>query len=109
MPLTDEKLREQWRVAAAKRRLPHPEREKEKLRRFYALRRAKRSSASLWIRRFEKSLSQAYCKKAEIIDQASLKVFYEQIFTKSTAVCDYCRGEFGIMDITIDHKHPYCL
>lgn len=62
-----------------------------------------------WRTRFYEQLKRAREVKAEIVSITSLRVYYHQVFTRESEVCQYCRGSFAIKDITIDHKQPHAL
>lgn len=66
-------------------------------------------SREYWKRKFARGMFKARCKGAEVIGVESLKDFYQQVFSKVAATCEYCRNEFAIKSITLDHKQPYAL
>lgn len=67
------------------------------------------SKKPYWQQKFQRGLTKAYGKGAEVIDIPSIREFYRQVFSQAEAICDYCRGRFPIKEIIVEHKNPYCL
>lgn len=72
-----------------------------------ARRRQRNAAKPYWLKRYERALIKAYVAGSVIGDRTALRSFYQQVFTQSAAVCDYCQRAFPISQIVADHKTPY--
>lgn len=63
-------------------------------------------SRPYWFQRFHHAKGKAIRRGVYIGDLNALAAYYREVFSRPSAVCSYCRGEFPIGEIVLDHKEP---
>lgn len=92
------------RLKAAKRReyLRHADKYKARSNNNYR-------NKPYWFRQYEGALGRARKRGVTIVDLASIKEFFRQVYTQVGGICEYCRGLHAVHELTVEHKQPYIL